>query len=37
MSKNNNDENRCLTTKKVVDICAADAFSQVNTDPKWVF
>mmetsp|Transcript_925 Transcript_925/g.802 ORF Transcript_925/g.802 Transcript_925/m.802 type:complete len:92 (-) Transcript_925:48-323(-) len=37
MSANDNDENKCLPTKKALDICAADAFEQVNTDPKWVF
>ena len=37
MSANDNDENKCLDTKKVLDGCAGDAFAKVNTDPKWVF
>ncbi|CAI2383652.1 unnamed protein product [Moneuplotes crassus] len=37
MSAHDNDENKCLETKGILDRCAADAFSKVNTDPKWVF
>ena len=37
MSKHDNDENQCIDTKKILDSCAGDAFSKVNTDPKWVF
>ena len=37
MSANDNDENKCLSTKKTLDGCAADAFGKVNTDPNWVF
>ena len=37
MSANDNDENKCLDTKKILDDCSADAFIKVNTDPKYVF
>jgi len=37
MSANNFDENRCLETKKIVDICASAAFKKVNAEPEWKF
>ena len=37
MSANNNDENKCSSQKKTLDSCAGKAFTEVNTDPKWVF
>eukprot|EP00345_Euplotes_harpa_P006627 CAMPEP_0168321286 /NCGR_PEP_ID=MMETSP0213-20121227/2180_1 /TAXON_ID=151035 /ORGANISM="Euplotes harpa, Strain FSP1.4" /LENGTH=89 /DNA_ID=CAMNT_0008322907 /DNA_START=26 /DNA_END=292 /DNA_ORIENTATION=- len=35
MTKNDNDENKCSQTKRILDVCSADAFAKVNTDPKW--
>ena len=37
MDINDSDENKCMPTKRILDTCAADAFSKVNTDPKWIF
>eukprot|EP00347_Sterkiella_histriomuscorum_P022361 403330754 len=37
MGLNNNDENKCLTTKNILDKCSAAAFKKVNSEPEWIF
>ena len=37
MSANAFDENKCLTTKGVLDKCASKSFKDVNADANYVF
>ena len=37
MTANDFNENNCLGTKKILDICAAAAFKKVNADPNATF